>query len=146
MQVFRNMKRQDAEEVAFLEQMNFQDAWTCKGILETYAQPQSFITVAEEDDEIIGYCIIYFVLDEAEIARIAVHPQKQHKGVGRKLLDYTCKVSREKNICRLMLDVRESNKAARKFYERYGFAEDGIRKKFYEKPTEDAILMSRQIG
>lgn len=146
MLLFRNMKRRDAEEVAFLEQMNFQDAWTFDGVSETYDQPQAFITVAEEDGEIIGYCIIYFVLDEGEIARIAVHPQKQHKGVGRKLLDYTCEVSRKKNIRRLMLDVRKSNKTAQKFYEQYGFAEDGIRKKFYEKPTEDAILMSMQIG
>ena len=45
-----------------------------------------------------------------------------------------------------MLDVRESNQAARKFYEQYGFKKDGIRKSFYERPIEDAVLMSKQIG
>lgn len=146
MPIFRNMTGEDAEAVAFLEQLNFQDAWTCKSILETYHQTQSFVTVAEEEGEIIGYCIIYFVLDEGEIARIAVHPKKQHQGIGKRLLDYTCKIGREKGIRCLMLDVREHNRAARKFYEQYGFTKDGIRKNFYEKPIEDAVLMSKQIG
>ena len=146
MQSFRNMKKQDAEAVALLETLNFSDAWSRQSLLETYEQRQSFITVAEEDGDIIGYCIIYFVMDEGEIARIAVHPKEQRRGVGWQLLDYTCEICREKKIRRLMLDVRESNMPARKFYEHYGFIKDGVRKNFYEKPEEDAILMSRQIG
>lgn len=145
MPIFRSMKKQDAWEVAFLEQLSFQDAWTCNSILETYHQSQSFITVVEEEGKIIGYCIVYFVLDEGEIARIAVHPKMQHQGVGRGLLDYTCEIGAKKGIRCLMLDVRESNKTARKFYEQYGFKKDGVRKNFYEKPTENAILMSRQL-
>lgn len=146
MLIFRNMAKEDAEAVAFLEQLNFQDAWTYKSILETYDQTQAFVTIAEEAGKIIGYCIIYFVLDEGEIARIAVHPKKQHKGVGKRLLDYTCEIGLEKGIHCLMLDVRESNQVARKFYEQYGFEKDGIRKGFYERPIEDAVLMSKQIG
>ena len=140
------MKKQDAEAVALLETLNFQMHGAGKVFLETYEQRQSFITVAEEDGDIIGYCIIYFVMDEGEIARIAVHPKEQRRGVGWQLLDYTCETCREKKIGRLMLDVRESNMPARKFYEHYGFTKDGVRKNFYEKPEEDAILMSRQIG
>lgn len=146
MQSFRNMKKQDAEAVALLETLNFSDAWSRQSLLETYEQRQSFITVAEEDGDIIGYCIIYFVMDEGEIARIAVHPKEQRRGVGWQLLDYTCETCREKKIGRVLLDVRESNMPARKFYEHYGFTKDGVRKNFYEKPEEDAILMSRQIG
>ena len=82
MQSFRNMKKQDAEAVALLETLNFSDAWSRQSLLETYEQRQSFITVAEEDGNIIGYCIIYFVMDEGEIARIAVHPKEQRRGVG----------------------------------------------------------------
>lgn len=63
MQSFRNMKKQDAEAVALLETLNFSDAWSRQSLLETYEQRQSFITVAEEDGDIIGYCIIYFVMD-----------------------------------------------------------------------------------
>ena len=98
MQSFRNMKKQDAEAVALLETLNFSDAWSRQSLLETYEQRQSFITVAEEDGNIIGYCIIYFVMDEGEIARIAVHPKEQHRGVGRQLLDYTCEICREKKF------------------------------------------------
>ena len=86
MQSFRNMKKQDAEAVALLETLNFSDAWSRQSLLETYEQRQSFITVAEEDGNIIGYCIIYFVMDEGEIARIAVHPKEQR---GRAAIAWT---------------------------------------------------------
>ena len=49
-------------------------------------------------------------------------------------------------ITKIMLDVRESNSVAIRFYRRHGFAEDGIRKKYYENPTENAILMSLETG
>ena len=108
MQSFRNMKKQDAEAVALLETLNFSDAWSRQSLLETYEQRQSFITVAEEDGDIIGYCIIYFVMDEGEIARIAVHPKEQRRGVGWQLLDYTCETCREKKI--RAFDVRCAGK------------------------------------
>ena len=49
-------------------------------------------------------------------------------------------------ISRLLLDVRESNAPAIAFYKDYGFAEDGIRRRFYADPEEDAVLMSRELG
>lgn len=47
---------------------------------------------------------------------------------------------------KLLLDVRESNREARAFYTDMGFQEDGIRRRFYENPQEDGILMSRELG
>ncbi len=146
MQTFRNATKKDIEAIVLLEKLSFSDAWTRRSLLETYEQKQSFITVAEKSGNVVGYCIVYFVLDEGEIARIAVHPNEQHRGIGRRLLDYTCEICREKKIGSLMLDVRESNASARKFYEHCRFTKDGIRKNFYERPKENAVLMSKQIG
>ena len=142
---FRKMNEADIERVAELEKQIFTDAWTSNSICETSRQNQAFIVVAEEDGEVAGYCIIYYVLDEGEIARIAVDERWRRRGVGRGLLDYTCTCCKEKSVERLLLDVRESNENARAFYKNYGFAEDGIRKNFYDMPKEHAILMSMTI-
>ena len=146
MQVFRNASEADIEKIAQLEAMTFSDAWTVKSISDTFKQKQAFLTVAEVDGIVSGYCIVYYVMDEAEIARIAVNETVRRQGIGRGLLDFTCKCCGEKQINKLLLDVRESNIGAIAFYKRYGFLEDGIRKNFYEMPKENAVLMSKQIG
>ena len=141
----RSIKETDVESVAKMEKLYFTDAWSEKSILETMQQAQAFVLVAEENEEIIGYCIVYFALDEAEIARIAVDASRRKQGVGQELLRATCRVGIQQGIERLLLDVRESNSAALNLYRSFGFAEDGIRKNFYENPKEHAVLMSMSI-
>lgn len=145
MPIFRKITEQDIECVAKLEKEIFSDAWSILSIRDTFQQPQAFITIAEADGIIAGYCIVYYVMDEGEIARIAVNEKFRRQGIGCGILDYTCECCKEKQIARLLLDVRESNKDARAFYQKYGFQEDGVRKGFYEQPKENAVLMSRQI-
>lgn len=145
MLIFRNLTETDIPNVVALETKVFSDAWTEQSIYETFCQSQAFVAVAESDGEFAGYCIVYYVLDEGEIARIAVDEKARRQGVGRGLLDYVCKCCEEKQIARLLLDVRESNTGARAFYKQYGFAEDGMRRNFYEQPKENAVLMSKNI-
>lgn len=132
--------------IAELEQEIFTDAWTQTGIEETFVQSHSVIVVAEEDSKIQGYCILYVVLDEAEIARIGVTERVRHGGVGSLILQFGEKICKEKGVERLLLDVREGNLPARKFYEKHGFLVDGIRKNFYDNPKEDGVLMSKSLG
>jgi ribosomal-protein-alanine N-acetyltransferase len=141
----RNMTEADGQDVAKLEAEIFSDAWSEKSILDTLNQPQAFIVVAERENRIVGYCIVYFVLDEAEIARVAVDASQRQQGVGQELLKATCQICIEKGIERLLLAVRESNENARRFYQAFGFEVDGIRKNFYENPKEHAVLMSMSI-
>lgn len=143
---YRKMTEADVQAIATLEAETFPDAWTSQGVYETFCQNQAFVTVAEVEGEIAGYCIIYHVMDEGEIARIAVVSKFRRQGIGRGLLDYTCKSCQERQVERLLLDVRESNMGARTFYKAYGFAEDGMRKNFYEQPKEHAVLMSKTLG
>lgn len=146
MLVFRKMTEVDADQVACLEADIFSDAWTINSIQETLRQKQAFIAVAEMEGRIVGYCILYYVLDEGEIARIAVDKTTRKQGVGKGILDYVSDSCKKLGVERLLLDVRESNEIARRFYERYGFAVDGIRKNFYEQPKEHAVLMSKMLG
>lgn len=145
MLIVRNMTESDLNAITVLENMAFSDAWTSKSIYDTFCQNQAFIVVAEFDKKIVGYCIVYYVLDEGEIARIAVDASCRRQGIGRKILEQVEKICAEKAITRLLLDVRESNETARGFYLDYGFKEDGIRKNFYEMPKEDAVLMSKMV-
>ena len=146
MLIVRNMIESDVESIATMESAVFSDAWTAKSIEDTYNQPQAFIVTAELDGKVAGYCIVYFVLDEGEIARIAVDNCFRRQGVGRKLLEQVERTCKEKGIIRLMLDVRESNESARAFYKSLGFEVDGVRKNFYEMPKENAVLMSKVLG
>ena len=68
MLIVRNMMESDLEGIAILEKEIFPDAWTQKSIQDTYNQSQAFIVTAEMDGKLAGYCIVYFVLDEGEIA------------------------------------------------------------------------------
>ena len=145
MPIFRKGTEEDIKHIAELEAKTFSDAWTETGVRETLGQKQAFITVAEDGGELIGYCIIYYVMDEAEIARIAICEDVRRTGIGNDLFQYTCEYCTEIGVERLLLDVRESNEGAIAFYKNYGFQIDGIRKDFYEMPKEDAVLMSMSL-
>ena len=142
----RKMRREDVAEVAELEKKIFPDAWSENAILETWKQRQTMLLIALEDRKIIGYLILYFVLEDGEIARIAVADEYRRKGVAGKMLRELAMLCRENGVNRLMLDVRESNEAARAFYVKQGFEIDGIRKNYYSNPVENAVLMSVPLG
>ena len=101
------------------------------------------ILAAGEGDVLLGYVWARFVLDEGEIGNIAVAPEHRRCGVGAALLGALFAESERRGAAVLRLEVRGSNLAARRLYEKNGFETVGKRKNYYEKPTEDAILMSK---
>ena len=93
----------------------------------------------------VGYAGMQVVLDEAEITNIAVDAPYRKRGIAGKLLESLEIICRKKNVKYLHLEVRESNTAARSLYGKMGFEIDGIRKSFYQKPTENAVLMTKVL-
>ena len=79
------------------------------------------------------------------IARIATAPSMRRQGAAGQMFQELVAFCEEQQITRIMLEVREGNEAARRFYEKCGFTEDGIRKNYYENPQENAILMSKDL-
>ena len=142
----RETVMEDAAAIAEMEHQIFSDAWSEKSVLDTMNQKNAVCLTAEKAGRIIGYVLSYTAADEAEIARIAVAEEFRRQGTARALLRELENVCSSKGVKKLLLDVRESNREARAFYTDMGFQEDGIRRRFYENPQEDGILMSRELG
>lgn len=144
--IVRELKVEDSAAVAEMEQQIFSDSWSEKSVLETVQQKQSVCFAAEKAGHLLGYLLAYHAADEVEIARIAVQKEARRQGAAGKLMQALEHYCEEHKMEKLLLDVRESNEAARSFYTKNGFVEDGIRQGFYVNPSEDAVLMSRQLG
>ncbi len=141
----RRIEEDDAADLAALEREIFPDPWTHDGIKETLRQEHTALLGIWKDGAVIGYVILYYVLDEGEIARIAVEPSCRRQGAAGYLLLQLEELCMDKGIRRLMLEVRRSNSAAISFYKKHGFIEDGVRKGYYADPCEDALLMSKRL-
>ena len=142
----RRISENDIEAVASLEEVIFPDPWSVKSIGETYENSNALILGAYQEEVLIGYVIFYYVLDEGEIARIAVSSSHRRKGVAEQIFVNLLEFCVQKNVEKILLDVRVSNETAIAFYRKSGFAEDGIRKNFYDHPKEHALLMSRDVA
>ena len=144
--IVRELKVEDSAAVAEMEQQIFSDSWSEKSVLETVQQKQSVCFAAEKAGHLLGYLLAYHAADEAEIARIAVQKEARRQGAAGKLMQALEHYCEEHKMEKLLLDGRERNEAARSCYTNNGFVEDGIRQGFYVNPSEDAVLMSRQLG
>ena len=98
-----------------------------------------------QDGSIAGYIGMLCVLDEGEITNVAVAEGFRRQGIGERLLSSLLQAGRKEGVDSFTLEVRESNSSARRLYRKLGFQEEGIRRNFYEKPTEDAILMWKRF-
>lgn len=142
----RKIEQIDINDMAILEKAIFPDPWSEQAIEETFNQTNTILLGAFDKGCILGYLIVYHVLDECEIARIAVGEASRRSGVAGHLLLTLENICEENGIVNLFLEVREHNESAILFYKDKGFYEEGIRKNFYANPTEDGILMSRELG
>lgn len=132
--------------VAALERRCFPaDPWSEAMFRQALDSPDTAVLLAEgEDGALLGYTVLYTVLDEGNLDNIAVAPEFRRQGVADGLLSALTGFARE-HLARLMLEVRASNAPALALYRKYGFAEVGRRKNYYQNPREDAILMTWEI-
>jgi ribosomal-protein-alanine N-acetyltransferase len=144
--LIRMMEEQDLEQVAAIEQTLFGDPWSLEDFRESLRRPEAIFLVAEDKAQgILGYCGCYCALDEAEIVNVAVKKDAQNLGCGRKLVERLLDASYAQGVRNFILEVRISNQQARHVYENAGFREIGIRRRFYDSPVEDAVIMQKEI-
>lgn len=139
----REMQEQDIEQVEQIEKEIFSIPWSGKSFLDACKTPENIYLVCIVDGEIAGYCGLWTVLGEGNITNMAVAQNYRQKGVGKALMQEMEKRGRQKDVSVFFLEVRESNAPARALYETMGYEQIGIRKRFYEKPVEDAVIMSK---
>ena len=128
------------EQIFNLEKEIFKSSAFSKSYLNTLIKgDNSFIYIYLIDDKVCGYLIILDSIDVYEILAIATVEEYRNKGIAQELL---AKI-RIKNI---FLEVRESNQTAINFYKKNKFKEISIRKNYYSKPTENAIIMKLEVN
>lgn len=140
----REMKNEDADAVAMIEQECFSLPWSKEALLASMSQSYSYFVVAKTDDDIAGYGAIYVVAGEGEIINIAVKGEYRRCGIGEAIVKDLLHEGKVRQAEKVFLEVRESNDAAIALYERCGFEKQGIRKNFYEKPIENAVIMWKE--
>lgn len=141
----RAMRLADLDEVMVIERRSFSAPWeesTFRGLMR---RPSAALLVAETDDELTGYSVMWFAADEGELGDIAVVPERRGEGIGRRLLRESISVAASRGTRSLYLEVRESNDVARRLYEKVGFSVVGVRKQYYTEPVEDAIVMKLDL-
>lgn len=104
------------------------------------AEPNRVALVLTDEKEVQAFAIARAVRDEWEIENIAVAGAARRRGLGTRLLGEFLDMARAKGAKAVFLEVRESNHAARALYEKWGFVENGRRRRYYQNPDEDAIL------
>ena len=142
--IIRTMQKGDVAAVAALEAQIFPMPWSAAGFADTLPREDIIFLVAYEQDELLGYVGIYCTLDEGEITNVAVAPAARRRGIARALLTELKQQLACRNVARIVLEVRVSNEPAIRLYKQMGFSVLGVRKNFYEKPTEDAYIIACQ--
>ena len=93
---------------------------------------------------ILGFAGLWFMVDEAHLANIAVRDDYRHQGIGECLLISAIEISIERKARFITLEVRGSNKIAQTLYEKYGLIEVGTRRGYYMDNKEDAVIMTAE--
>jgi ribosomal-protein-alanine N-acetyltransferase len=138
----RLAQRRDVSELLVLEQAQFPEPWTRGMLLDEILNTKNRrYTVAVEGKKIVGYLGIMFVIDELHVNTIGTLPGQEGRGIATSLMDEAWKDASARGIKRATLEVATSNARAQKFYYRYGFKPVGVRKNYYERTHEDALVL-----
>ena len=148
--VLRPAAAGDLDEIVAIERLAFSDPWSRASFEQLLGNPAVRFTVAERPfgraSAVAGYAVAWFVVEQAEIANLAVAPSARRHGVGARLLDDAIAHAAERGCDALFLEVRDSNVAARALYASRGFRQIARRRKYYRNPIEDALVLRRDVA
>ena len=153
---FAPMQERDLDAVVALEQLSFAEPWTRKMFLgelrgNTFATNLVARVEGSEgngtpDGLLLGYVMFWVVFEELHIMNLAVRPELRRRGIGKELVRQALSRGLTQGIRTALLEVRSSNIAAQALYESLGFKRSGLRRGYYERPHEDAVIMILEKG
>jgi ribosomal-protein-alanine N-acetyltransferase len=133
----------DIEDVAALEASSFTTPWP-RDMLARELQNTSVSRIYVMRDHagtLIGFCACWLLADELHINTLAVQRSERRRGHATNLLRFVFREAVAEGACRATLEVRRSNDGALKLYERLGFSVRGVRRNYYDRPPEDALIL-----
>ena len=140
------MNETHLKDLALLEKQCFSVPWSENALGAELEKDNSMFFVAITQDEVLGYIGANNILGEVYIDNVAVFLKHRGVGIGEALLRHLINVSKSENCDLITLEVRVSNVTARNLYEKLGFKEVGVRKKFYDQPKEDGVIYTLYLG
>ena len=157
--IIREMQFDDISPVAELERAYSLTPWDENGLLTYLLREDALFLVASDEfpedydpeavdeenffwPEIYGYVGLLMVPYEADVLNITVSGKVRNCGIGTNLMREILERAKKYGVTDIHLEVRESNEAAIHLYEKLGFVRDGIRKKYYTAPVENAVTMT----
>lgn len=143
--IIKKMTSSHIEEIAKLEKECFATPWSEEGLRSELNNNLARFFVAFSGERVAGYIGSHNVLGEVYITNVAVFSEFRRNGVGKALVNFLVEQMKTENAEFVTLEVRKSNSNAISLYEKCGFEKVGERKDFYEKPREDAVLMTDYI-
>jgi len=140
------MRPEDVPEVLAIERVSFTTPWSGTLFMNEIYKPLSLPKVARSGDKIVGYICANQVIDEGHILNVTVHPEHRGQGMAAELLRYMIGILADRGCTVIYLEVRISNEAALRMYEKAGFRIISVRKRYYTSPEEEAVIMALHLG
>jgi [ribosomal protein S18]-alanine N-acetyltransferase len=129
-----------------IDRDSFSSPWTREQYERELQNEQSVVVAARGPDGCVaGYCSFWVIVDEIHINNLAVRPAFRSRGIGRALVEHVLRLGLTLNARAATLEVRRSNAAARRLYERLGFSQRGVRARYYTAPDDDALILWAEI-
>ena len=141
--LFRPMQKADVSRVAELERICFRSPWSEQSLAGELKNRIAHYRVGILQESIQAYAGMWVLYDEAHITNVAVAPEYRRMGYGRALMLEMFRTAILYGAGSMTLEVREGNVAALGLYRSFGFTQVGRRPRFYDDPTEDALLLTR---
>lgn len=140
-----NARRSHVSGIHAIEEECFSEPWTEETIISQLNSENHVFLVALDGDAVVGYVGMMNVLDEGYISNVAVTSAYRRQRIADALIDELMVRAAELELVFVTLEVRESNEPAKALYAKHGFKEVGLRKGYYTKPKENAVLMTAYL-
>ncbi|HET6464513.1 MAG TPA: ribosomal protein S18-alanine N-acetyltransferase [Nitrospiria bacterium] len=145
----RPMTSADLDEVMPIEEASYTTPWK-RSMFEAdlHGNPFARFFVAHDPDPgpVVGYVCFWKVFSELHLMNLSVHPGRRRLGIGEELARWTLSWAKENAVSLITLEVRASNEAAKRLYEKLGFKLVAVRRNYYRDPREDALIMNWSEG
>lgn len=108
-----------------------------------YPYAEYYLLLAGENP--VGYVGLHKVFEEVTFNQVYIDEQHRRQGLGKQLLSFVLDQLKARKVSRIFLEVRASNQAAISLYQILGFECLVRRSNYYCEPTEDALIMQKQL-